>query len=175
MDKLCVTTKAQSPASRQAALRQRELRSVLGQFATGVTVVTATGTDGRMCGLTVNSFSSVSLEPPLILWCLHRDSPSLPVFKSARSIAISILAEDQEHIAVHFSRFSANKFASVEVVPSPGGAPVICGSIAYLECEPFRADSAGDHTVFLLSVVSACTLRDHMPLIFHGGGYRRMA
>ncbi|MCC5870705.1 MAG: flavin reductase family protein [Gammaproteobacteria bacterium] len=151
------------------------LRSVLGEFATGVAIVTAAAPDGRLCGLTVNSFSSVSLEPPLVLWSLRRESPSLDVFKSSRSLAISILCAKQEETARLFARPTVDRFACVDHFPGDNGAPIINGCIAYLECEPFSVQRAGDHVLFLWRVTSAVSMKGDLPLVFHGGEFRRVA
>lgn len=123
----------------------RELRNVLGAFVTGVTVITALDRDGRPHGLTANSFSSVSLDPPLILWSQSLASPSHPVFLEAERFVVNILADDQVAVSKHFARGGDDKFAGCETRPGLGGVPLIAGCAAYLECRRIAATAARPH------------------------------
>lgn len=130
-------------------IEPRELRQVLGAFATGVTVITALDAHGKAHGLTVNSFSSVSLDPPLILWSQAITAPSHPVFRDAARFAVNILAEDQIEISRRFSTPGLDKFAGLPVLEGLGGVPLIPGCAAYLECTQETRFPGGDHAVFI--------------------------
>ncbi len=112
----------------------RALRNLLGQFATGVTVITTRGADGRKVGMTANSFSSVSLDPPLVLWSLARTAPSVNDFLVASHFAINVLGSDQHGLSGHFARPAADKFVGIEHVEATAGVPLLDGAIATLVC-----------------------------------------
>ena len=148
----------------------RAFRNALGTFATGVTVVTTLGADGSPIGLTCNSFSSVSLSPPLVLWSLSLRSPNLSNFLQAPHFAVNILAADQAHIAQRFARSLANKFEGVGHRPGTCGVPLVDGAAAQLECRNETRYYSGDHVIFIGHVLHyVCT--DATPLIFCRGGY----
>ncbi len=146
------------------------LRRVLGRFATGVAVVTTRSDDGQPIGLTVNSFASVSLTPPLVSWCLRRDAASFPVFAAARHWAISVLASTQVNLARQFCGLPAERFAGVSCHDGLGGAPLLDGAIARLECSAFHGVDGGDHHIFL-GRVEAYATGEGAPLLFHGGSF----
>ena len=148
----------------------RELRKVLGAFVTGVTVITALDRAGRPHGLTANSFSSVSLDPPLILWSQSLASPSHPVFLEAERFVVNILADDQVEVSMRFARGGADKFAGCQTRPGLGGVPLIAGCAAYLECRRIDSFPGGDHRVFL-GAVERIERTDGAPLVFGGGRY----
>lgn len=152
----------------------RDLRNALGGFATGVTIVTSRGKDGAAAGVTVNSFCSVSLDPPLVLWCLCKTAPSSRVFIDATHFAIHVLAEDQSHLSTRFSRPSPDKFAGLDIVRGLGGAPVIDGVVALFECRCEQRIDAGDHYI-MLGRVERYGYTGGAPLLFHTGAYRRIA
>ncbi len=127
----------------------RELRSVLGAFATGVTVITTIGPDGQPRGFTANSFTSVSLDPPLVLVCLAKGAASRPVFESAAGYAVNILAEDQRELSQIFASRSEDRFAGVAWQPGPAGNPVFAGTSAWLDCTLHRTVDAGDHVILI--------------------------
>ncbi len=131
------------------AFEARRLRDCLGQFATGVTVVTARSDDGGLVGLTANSFSSVSIDPPLVLWSLNKQAASLSVFKHASHYAINILGADQMDISNHFAKPAENKFAGVDYRLGAAGAPLIDGCVAWFECRNEMAYEGGDHLIFV--------------------------
>ncbi len=131
------------------AFEARRLRDCLGQFATGVTVVTAKGEDGTLVGLTANSFSSVSIDPPLVLWSLNKAAASLPVFQDASHYAINILGADQMDISNHFARPAEDKFAGIDYRLGEAGAPLINGCVAWFECRNEIAYEGGDHLIFV--------------------------
>ena len=127
----------------------RDLRRALGSFATGITVVTARAPDGRIAGVTANSFCSVSLNPPLVLWCLAGSAPSRAVFAHASHFAVHVLAEDQLHLSDRFCKPSRNKFAGLETTEGLGGAPILEGVVALFECSREQRHDAGDHVILV--------------------------
>ena len=148
----------------------RDLRSALGTFATGVTIVTMVTADGAPVGLTCNSFSSVSLSPPLVLWSLSLRSPNLSNFLQAPHFAVNILAEDQVALARRFAQPMPNKFDGVAVSFSASGVPLLAGAAAHLECRNETRYYSGDHVIFIGHVLHY-TWRDCTPLVFSRGRY----
>jgi flavin reductase (DIM6/NTAB) family NADH-FMN oxidoreductase RutF/DNA-binding IclR family transcriptional regulator len=148
----------------------RELRQVLGTFVTGVTVVTTVDRDGRFHGLTANSFSSVSLDPPLVLWSQSIKGPSHPVFSAAARFAVNILAEDQIELSNRFASSGADKFAGLDVEVGQGGVPLLPDCSAWLECEVVSRLPGGDHTIHI-GKVDAIRRASRKPLVFGGGRY----
>lgn len=149
---------------------KRQLRNVLGTFTTGVTIVTTRTADGRAHGVTANSFSSVSLEPPLVLWCQALTSTSHSSFNESEHFAINILADDQIHVSNQFAKSQENKFAGIDHDDGLGGSPVIRGSAAHLECVKVAAYPAGDHTIYI-GRVERVGHSSRRPLAFGGGRY----
>jgi flavin reductase (DIM6/NTAB) family NADH-FMN oxidoreductase RutF/DNA-binding IclR family transcriptional regulator len=152
------------------AFDARELRQVLGSFVTGVTVITTVDADGKPHGLTANSFSSVSLDPPLILWSQSLTAPSHPVFRDAGRFVVNILADDQVDVSNRFARGGADKFAGCAVDAGLGGVPLIRGCAAHLECRRVQSFPGGDHVVFL-GQVERIERSNRQPLVFGGGRY----
>jgi flavin reductase (DIM6/NTAB) family NADH-FMN oxidoreductase RutF len=150
---------------------RRDYRRALGQFATGVSVVTARTSDGRRVGVTVNSFSSVSLNPPLILWSLSRQTPSFTDFMNAAHFAVNVLEAHQHHLSRQFSTPLPDKFAGVEFVDGAGGVPILSGVIAQFVCRKVRQYDGGDHVIFI-GEVEQYKYNDTEPLVFHSGRYR---
>lgn len=148
----------------------REFRAALGRFATGVTIVTTLDGDGRPVGLTANSFNSVSLDPPMVLWSLARTSRNLGIFERATHYAINVLASDQRALSDRFARPVENRFAGVDWRAGLGGVPVLDGVTAVFECSHATRVPGGDHIVFL-GQVEAFDARDREPLLYHGGRY----
>jgi flavin reductase (DIM6/NTAB) family NADH-FMN oxidoreductase RutF len=149
----------------------RELRRALGQFATGVTVVTTRGEDGRRIGVTANSFTALSLDPPLVLWCLDRTAPSLPAFQAASHFAINVLCAQQHYLSRQFSAPAEDKFAGVQCGEGPGGVPLVDGVLAHFVCRTVRQIEAGDHMI-VIGEVERFESFDGEPLVFHSGAYR---
>jgi flavin reductase (DIM6/NTAB) family NADH-FMN oxidoreductase RutF len=147
-----------------------QLRRVLGRFFTGVTVVTTVDETGKAWGVTANSFTSVSLDPPLVLWNQAIASPSHPVFRSAERFAINILAEDQVSVSQRFSRSNLDKFKGVPVTRGLGGIALINGCCAVLECRKVATHAGGDHAVFI-GQIERMTSNDQRPLLFGDGKY----
>lgn len=153
------------------AFSQSEFRSALGMFATGVTIVTARAHNGVLVGLTANSFNSVSLSPPLVLWSLARSAGSLAAFSTGSHYAINILSADQQDLARQFAAKGKDRFTSVQFVPGTGGAPLIAGAVATFECFNRSRYEEGDHVIFV-GEVERCRYREGVsPLLFHGGRF----
>lgn len=152
-----------------------ELRRVWGHFATGVTIVTASR-EGTPCGLTVNSFTSFSLEPPLVLICLNRSARSYPCVEEAGRFAVNVLERGQEELSRRFaSREEEGKFAGLSFRPgAKTGAPILDGVHAWLECRVLERFPGGTHTVFVASVESLWA-GEGEPLLFHRGRYATLA
>jgi flavin reductase (DIM6/NTAB) family NADH-FMN oxidoreductase RutF/DNA-binding IclR family transcriptional regulator len=148
----------------------KELRQALGSFVTGVTVITTVDRTGQCFGVTANSFSSVSLDPPLVLWSQAVKSPSHPVFLEAPRFAINILAEDQLELSNRFASSGIDKFANVETDIGAGEIPLLRNCCAWLECKVVSRLPGGDHVIFVGEIESfRCTPRK--PLVFGGGQY----
>jgi len=154
------------------AFTDREFRNALGAFATGVTVVTAVAADGVPCGMTANSFTALSLQPPLVLWSIARGSPSAPTFLAAEHFAISILAADQIDVSRRFSRPNADKFATVATLRGIGGVPLIGGAVAHFECRMEQHYEGGDH-IIIIGRVLRLTSNPAPSLMFCSGRYQR--
>jgi flavin reductase (DIM6/NTAB) family NADH-FMN oxidoreductase RutF len=159
-------------ASDNSPIDPRDFRNALGTYATGVTVITAAGTDGKPYGLTCNSFASVSLNPPLVLWSLGMFSQGLSIFQNASHFAVNVLSTSQEALAVKFAKSSDDKFAGVEWTPGLGKAPVIAGSVASFQCRAASRYYGGDHVIFL-GAVEAYTYNRQEPLLFTRGAFGR--
>lgn len=154
---------------------KRQLRTALGQFATGVTAIVTREPSGALVGLTANSFTSVSLEPPMVLWSLRRAARSYAAFRACDYFVINVLAHDQIAVAQQFSEPRPDRFAGIAWAPSPACAlPVIDGVAAWFECRTVNAYDHGDHTIFV-GEVSGFAHADRAPLLFHAGSYRRTA
>ncbi|MPZ42903.1 MAG: flavin reductase [Betaproteobacteria bacterium] len=151
----------------------RDLRNAFGMFATGVTIVTTCTPEGRPVGLTCNSFASVSLQPPLVLWSLSLYSPNLQVFLQAPRFAVNILACDQFELSRRFSSPVRDRFEGVSWASGEGGVPLIPGVAAHIECRNETRHYSGDH-VILIGQVVRYAYRDVEPLIFSRGLYRSL-
>ncbi|HYO39064.1 MAG TPA: flavin reductase [Nocardioidaceae bacterium] len=153
----------------EARFDPRDLRRALGQYATGVTVVTTVDADGRPFGMTANSFTSVSINPPLVLWAAAKSSPSLVAFEASELFAVNVLASDQHHLSRQFSTSGADKFDGVRL--SPGDLPLLEGTVAHFVCRRTSRVDAGDHVVFL-GEIESYEAPGGEPLVFHSGYYR---
>ena len=149
----------------------QEFRAALGMFATGVTIVTARGADGQVIGLTANSFNSVSLAPPLVLWSLSRAAASLSVFSAGSHYAINVLAADQKPLAERFATRGADRWSGVTFEEGAGGAPLLHGAAATFECFNRSRYEEGDHVIFVGEVERCAHRTGASPLLFHGGRY----
>lgn len=149
---------------------ERAFRTALGRFATGITVVTAVDAAGDPVGLTVNSFNSVSLDPPLVLWSLALKSEAMvEAFSAASHFAIHVLKSDQQKISDWFA-YDKDKFLKIEYEAGLGGAPLISGCLARFECRNLRQIEGGDHVIYLGQVEKFVTGLGE-PLLYFGGGY----
>jgi 3-hydroxy-9,10-secoandrosta-1,3,5(10)-triene-9,17-dione monooxygenase reductase component len=161
-----------SPAPGDPVISQEHYRASLGHFCTGVTIVTAHGDDGP-AGLTCQSFSALSLDPPLILVCPGKSSSSWPKIEAAGAMCINVLAEDQEELCRGFATRGADKFAGVGWQPGPfTGAPVLTGALAWVECRIEAVHEGGDHVIAVGRVLDLGT-SEGRPLLFYRGGYGR--
>ncbi|MBI2769011.1 MAG: flavin reductase family protein [Burkholderiales bacterium] len=148
-----------------------QFRAALGMFATGVTIVTARTADGAMVGLTANSFNSVSLQPPLVLWSLARAAGSLQAFSAGSHYAVNILAADQKALAERFALKGGERWAGVAFTEGLGGAPLLTGAAATFECFNRSRYEEGDHVIFVGEVERCSARRGASPLLFHGGRF----
>ncbi len=148
----------------------KEFRKCLAKFATGVTIVTCTDDEGRPYGITANSFSSVSLEPRLILWNIAKVSNSLQAFLDAEYFAINILASDQRELSSHFAKSDHTLFDKVEISRSDENVPLIPGTLACLECRTHQIHDCGDHYI-IVGEVQRFTSSKRKPLLFFSGKY----
>jgi len=147
-------------------------RQVLGHFATGVTVVTS-ARDDRPLGLAVNSFTSVSLDPPLVAFCVARTSTTWPTIRSTGSFCVNILADDQEAICRAFAGHSLERFRGVGWRPAESGAPILAGGLGWLDCTIEVEHDGGDHIMVLGRVRAMGVDHEGRPLVFYRGGYGR--
>ena len=150
----------------------RTFRRSLGEFATGVAVITAQGSGEELIGMTMSSFNSVSIEPPLVLFSIDRRANSLPAMLVARGFAVNVLAREQENISNRFARALSDKWSAVKRQVGYAQAPLITGALAHFECEPYANYDGGDHMIFLVRVVRhAVRAGNPAPLIFFRGRY----
>lgn len=149
---------------------RHRFRSALGRFVTGVTIVTTRDAEGKAIGLTANSFNSVSLDPPLVLWSLALGSPNLAAFRDSKAWAVHVLSVDQEDMSNRFAKRGIDKFEGLDIQDGPEGAPLITGCAARFGCRSTFEYEGGDHAIFVGEVVDFAD-RDVQPLVFHGGRY----
>jgi flavin reductase (DIM6/NTAB) family NADH-FMN oxidoreductase RutF len=148
-------------------------RNALGSFATGITVVTAVGTGGQSVGMTVNSFNSVSLNPPLVLWSIDRNSNCFNDFINANAYAVHVLSQDQQNISNTFASSGADKFADLSCTTGLSGVPILPKYSACFECVTEQQYDGGDH-VILVGRVMKFTDSGSLPLIFYRGNYKKL-
>ncbi len=148
----------------------RELRNALGRFATGITVITTATNDGKKEALTANSFSALSLDPPLVLWSLVNEAPSREGFLAAGRFVINVLGSHQRNVSNQFATTSDDKFEHIDWHPGLGGCPVLDDHLAAFECGVERTIDGGDHLLFV-GRVERLSYGDGSPLIFSGGKY----
>ena len=152
----------------------REFRNALGCFATGITIVTSRSASNEPLGVTVNSFSSVSLDPPLVLFSLAHVGGHCQEFRNSGKFAVNILTPDQRHLSDRFSMPKDNRFESVDHNTGENGSPVFKESLAVFECETFDVHEAGDHAVFICRVTHVNMGEDDRTLLFHKGQYHEL-
>jgi flavin reductase (DIM6/NTAB) family NADH-FMN oxidoreductase RutF len=144
-----VSDPANELASDNSVIDPRDFRNALGTYATGVTIITAAAADGKPYGLTCNSFASVSLNPPLVLWSLGMFSQGLSIFQNASHFTVNVLGASQQALATKFAKSSGDKFAGVEWKPGLGNAPILADSVATFQCRAANRYYGGDHVIFL--------------------------
>ena len=159
-------------ASGSSPIDPRDFRNALGTYATGVTIITAMAGDGKPYGLTCNSFASVSLNPPLVLWSLGMYSQGLPIFQNASHFAVNVLGTSQQALAAQFAKASVDKFTGVAWKLGIGGAPLLADRVACFQCRAANRYYGGDHVIFL-GAVEAYSYNGKEPLLFARGGYGR--
>lgn len=157
------------------AVSNADFRRVLGHFATGITVVTATLPDGKRFGFTVNAFSSLSLNPPLVLVCVVNGGEAEASMKTATHFAVNFLADDQENLSRQFSSRVPDRYDGVQAKVGASGAPLLEGCIGYLECRKSAAHLEGDHTIVVGEVLTAEARDEGMPLLYFRSGYRKIS
>jgi len=148
-----------------------EFRRTLGCFATGVTVITAVDGEGKARGLTANAFSSLSLDPTLILICVDHRSDTFPVIAEASAFGVNVLSEEQRDVSQRFAGKGDNKFEGIGYHAGVTGVPVLDGALAVLECEVTESYPAGDHTIFVGAVQHVEHDGQAKPLLFFRGNY----
>lgn len=153
---------------------QRAFRNALGCFATGVTVVTTTAPDGSPVGITVNSFNSVSLDPPLVLFSLDRGAQSASVFAESGCFAVNILAEQQRELSIRFAIPSADKWRGVDYTQLETGAPILTGCLANIDCRTAAMHDGGDHIIFIGRVMQMRYEAVGRPLVYFRGAYAHL-
>lgn len=156
------------------AIDSRAFREAMGCFATGVTVVTAVGPGGELLGITANSFNSVSLEPPMVLFSLARHAFSLKAFEASRHFAVNVLHEDQAELSSTFATALIDKWAGVEYETWETGCPILPGALAIFECATRFRYEGGDHVIFVGEVTRMETDFTGRPLLYFQGAYREL-
>ena len=169
------TQAALKPKSAVNLFDSRAFRHALGHFPTGVAIVTTRTPEGRPVGLTINSFASLSLEPPLIMWSLANQSPSLNVFENCNYFAINVISQAQVDAALGFANPKIeDKFALVSHMDGEEGVPLLDNCVATFVCKNYRQHEGGDHTLFIGRVVRHSTITEHEPAVFHRGQFTRL-
>lgn len=151
-----------------AVLDPRELRNTFGCFASGITIVSLFDRDGRPTGVTVSSFSSLSLDPALCLFSLGKDQVSCKLIEEGDQFTVNVLASDQADVAWQFARPSEDKFAGIDWQPGHNGVPVIGGSLCHFECRKWATYDGGDH-IIIVGQITHCDRREGAPLLFYRG------
>jgi len=155
------------------AIDPTTFRQALGQFGSGVTVVTTRSPEGQPLGLTVTAFCSVSLEPPLVLVSVDARAEANASFRSSGIFSVSILAEGQAPVSRHFARPGAEKFTRVALETGQNGLPLVADALAHLECAVRSAHPEGDHILYV-GEIRRIAVRPGRPLLYHRGAYRRL-
>jgi len=151
----------------------KELRRVMGMFATGVTVLTTRDASGKPYGLTANAVTSLSLDPPLLIICIDKRAETHPHFFDSRCFVVNILSEDQEELSTHFAKSGGEKFGSLPYSINEDGVPVLEGTLGQVECRIVETHEGGDHVIHIGEVQHAA-VRGGRPLLFFQGKYRQM-
>ena len=152
-------------------IEEEQFRQTLGQFATGIAVATTLDKAGTPHGLTINSFNSVSLDPPLVLWSLDKGSHQLDAFSNSGFYAVNILAQSQKDISDLFASFVEDRFDGVDWQKGKSGAPVLAGCLAKIDCQVEKIIEGGDHIILIGRVIDI-SHEEGSPLLYHSGAYR---
>lgn len=167
-----VNTSSLATAACQPAFTEREFRNALGQFATGVTVITAVDAHGSPTGMTVSSFNSVSLKPALVLWSLSHHAGCYATFAHAKHYAIHVLASQHKDVALQFAQRGIDRFAGMAWQPNAYGVPLLEDSMATFECRARSQYPEGDHLIMVGEVLACRYETQATPLLYHGGQMR---
>lgn len=154
---------------------QRGFRRALSQFATGVAVITARDTNGSVVGMTMSSFNSLSLDPPLVLFSVDRRAMSLKAMLAAQGYAVNVLARQQEHLSNQFAKALGDKWSNVAYEIGHAQAPLLGGALAHFECERYANYEGGDHVLFVGRVVRFAAAEEGDPLVFFRGKYHSLS
>ncbi len=165
---------SEGPSGRKAPVTSEEFRRACGRFSTGVTIASVMDAQGTPYGLTVSSFTSVSLDPPLILICLGHDVSVIDIFRASPYFGINVLAENQRDLSERFARKGYDRFNGLAWHRGETGVPLLPGTLAAIECAVERRITAGDHDIFVAEMVGA-RVNDGEPLIHFASRYRRLA
>jgi flavin reductase (DIM6/NTAB) family NADH-FMN oxidoreductase RutF len=155
------------------SISKDKFRAALGQFASGVTVVTLKDTNERLHGITVSAFSSVSLTPPLVMVCIDRFAGSHDAFEKNSFFVVNVLREDQLHYSEHFASHLADKFAGIDFYMTASGVPVLKNALVILECRLTYSFEAGDHSIFVGEILQS-SVNDGKPLVYFQGRYQKI-
>jgi flavin reductase (DIM6/NTAB) family NADH-FMN oxidoreductase RutF len=155
------------------AIDPRELRNVFGVFATGVTIITTNDVNGKPFGLTANSYTSLSLDPPLVLVCVDKKVDCYACFEQSKVFAVNFLAEDQEQLSTRFATKGIEKFEGVPIRQGSVGVPLLEGAIGFIECKLVSGYEGGDHTIYV-GEVQAASASGERPLLFFKGKYKKL-
>jgi flavin reductase (DIM6/NTAB) family NADH-FMN oxidoreductase RutF len=159
---------------KKTGINKDEFRAALSRFPSGVTIVTTKDTEGRFHGITVSAFASVSLEPPMILVCIDKDSGSHHAFREGEFFVVNILAEGHENLSNRFASQLSDKFEGVDYRIGIGEIPVLEDAFVTLECRLTYAHEGGDHTIFV-GLVEESNVKGENPLVYWHGNYRKLA
>jgi len=162
-----------APQEKESFVEPLHFRQTLGHYPTGVAVVTGINADGAPMGMVVGSFTSVSLDPPLVSFLPQRDSGTWAALRNAKSFCVNVLAADQEDLCRRFARRGEDKFAGVSWRPAPSGAPILDDVVAWIDCEYDAVHPGGDHDIVIGRVGAMDVVRPALPLLFFQGGYGR--
>jgi flavin reductase (DIM6/NTAB) family NADH-FMN oxidoreductase RutF len=164
-------TEPSALSSAPAPFTSHELRGALGRFTTGVTIITTRSAEGAPVGLTANSFNSVSMHPPLVLWSLSMQAGTFGAFRDCTHFAIHVLSAEQRALAERFAARGVDRFADTVWHEGVGGAPLLDGCVARFECSSRQGVDAGDHRIFIGEVLSCTQDPELRPLVFHSGHF----
>lgn len=161
-------------AAAEHAVNQREFRNALGCFATGVTIITGRDAEDELVGITANSFSAVSLDPPLVLFSLGRSAYSMKAFISAHNFAVNVLGADQRDLSQRFATPLVDKWAGVDYVLTESACPFLAGALARFECSMEHTYDGGDHVIFVGRVLHFEYRPEGQPLLYYRGRYAEL-